>query len=60
MAQTYVVVNDIGLYLIAYNQADPPQSLFGLLKDAIEFNTQEDADSMALAIGGGTVGTTKP
>jgi hypothetical protein len=59
--ETYVVANEIGLYLIYYNQGDPSQSLFGVLcKDTIEYSTLQEADDTAAAIGGGTVGTTKP
>lgn len=48
------------MYLTGYNLADPPASTFGNLQDAIEFETLPAAEEKALAIGGGTVGTTKP
>ncbi len=60
--QTYVVATggDLPLYLTGYNPNDPPNSIFGNLSNAIEYETLEDARTTAQAIGGGTVGTTHP
>lgn len=59
--ETFVVLNPVNdLYLIGYNQFDPPSSIFGNLENAIEFETLGAAEQAAAAIGGGTVGTTKP
>lgn len=59
--ETYVVNNPANdLYLTGYNLVDPPASIFGNLENAVEFNTLEDAETAAAAIGGGTVGLPKP
>lgn len=63
MAQTFVVYNyeDNGLYLTAeitspggvmYQWGDP--------RNALEYETLQEAEAKAVEIGGGTVGTTKP
>lgn len=48
------------MYLTGYNISDPPSSTFGNLEDAIIFEDLHGAEQAAAAIGGGTVGTTKP
>lgn len=59
--ETFVVNNPANdLYLTGYNLVDPPASIFGNIENAVEFETLEDAETAAVAIGGGTVGTTKP
>lgn len=57
--QKFVVKSPNDLYLIAFNEASPSDSLFGNIQSAIEFDTLEEAERMASLIGGGTVGTTK-
>lgn len=61
--QKYVVATTgVGqpMYLTGYNVGDPPNSTFGNLENAIEFDTLQEAEQRAAAIGGGTVGTVKP
>lgn len=61
--ETYVVATtDPGqvYYLTGYNLQDPPNSTFGNLENAIEYEELRDAETAAAAIGGGTVGTVKP
>lgn len=63
--ETFVVSTDPEsleqvMYLTGYNLADPPASTFGNVENAVEFETLEAAQTTALSIGGGTVGTTKP
>lgn len=48
------------LFLIGYNQQDPPSSTFGNLENAIIFDTLAEAESKAEVINAGTVGTIKP
>lgn len=55
-----VVIESTSLYLIGYNQNSPSESTFGNLNNAVEFETLEEAERIALEIGGGTVGTVKP
>ena len=57
-----VATTGLGLvmYLTGYNIENPPESTFGNLGNAIIFETLHDAESAATAIGGGTVGTSKP
>lgn len=56
------VVNMIGtdMYLTAYNYGQPSLSTFGMLSNAIEFNTLEEAENIAASIGPGTGGLPKP
>lgn len=60
--QPVFVVNIQGtdLYLTGYNVGNPPESTFGNLENAIEFETLQAAQQTAALIGGGTVGTTRP
>lgn len=62
MPQQRFVVHDpaSGLYLSQYNIGSPQNSIFDNLNLALEFATLEQAQQTAAAIGGGTVGTTKP
>ena len=48
------------LYLTGYNPNSPTDSMFGNLRDAIIYTTLAAAQTAAVSIGGGTVGTTKP
>ncbi len=48
------------MYLTGYNVGNPPESTFGNLENAVEYETQDQANTVALAIGNGTVGTTRP
>ena len=59
-SNTFVVVNPEGQYLIGYNQGTPPDSLFGNLGDALDYETLEIANEVAGRIGGGTVGVPRP
>lgn len=54
-----VQISGTDMYLTGYNPNDPPNSIFGNQQDAIEYNTQADADEIASNIGAGTVGTPK-
>lgn len=57
----YVVqIEGTDMFLIGYNAQTPPESLFGNLSSAVEYDTLEEAQTVASAVGGGTVGTTKP
>lgn len=64
MSQTFVVYNpDTGLYLTAIitSPGNPDSYQWGTINsEMMEFETQAEADQRAVAIGGGTVGTTKP
>lgn len=61
MRSTFVVViSGTDMYLTGYNVSNPPASLFGNLSNAIEYDTLQEAEETASAIGSGTVGTTKP
>jgi len=60
--QQYVVLNpENNLYFTGYtgfgNQSQP---MFGTLENAVEYDSQGEANAAAASIGGGTVGTTKP
>lgn len=57
---TFVVqIEGTDMFLTGYNPNDPPNSTFGNIDNAIEFDTLERAQEVALEIGGGTVGTPK-
>ncbi len=57
----FVVINPASdLYLTGYNYFHPPSSTFGNLEHAVIYSTLQAAETAATAIGGGTVGTTKP
>ena len=62
MAQHKFVVQIEGadMFLTGYNVGNPPESTFGNLSNAIEYDTLVDAQATASLIGSGTVGTTKP
>jgi len=57
----YVVqIEGTDMFLTGYNAQNPPESIFGNLTNAIEFETLAEAQEKASLIGSGTVGTTKP
>ena len=62
MAQELWVVYcpSTGLYLTNFNLSNPPASLFGNLKGAINFPDQATADGIAAQIGHGTGGVRRP
>lgn len=61
MNRTYVVqIEGTDMFLIGYNVQNPPESIFGNLSNAIEYETLDAAVETAALIGSGTVGTTKP
>lgn len=63
MAQTFVVYNYNGNQLYYTGEITSPGGVmyqWGAPRNAIEFDTQEEADEKAAGIGGGTVGTPKP
>jgi len=63
MANQKFVVKDpaTGLYYTGQiGLGNASQPTFGTLENAVEYDSQEEADTAAASIGGGTVGTTKP
>lgn len=58
---TYVVqIPNTDMFLTGYNVGNPPESTFGNIENAIEYDTLAEAQTAAAAIGHGTVGTTRP
>lgn len=55
-----VVIENTTMYLIGYNFFSPPNSTFGNLENALEYDTIEEAQSIAAKIGPGTIGLPRP
>lgn len=62
LSQKFVVKDPVtGLYYTGQTGlGTASQPTFGIVANAVEFDSQEEADAAAASIGGGTVGTTKP
>lgn len=59
--ETFVVnITGTDMYLTGYNYGNPPASTFGMLENAIEYSTLEEAENIATAIGPGTGGLPRP
>ncbi len=55
MSDTWVIekeVEDSLLYLTGYNAGSPGDSTFGNVENAIEFDSEEEAEPISLSIGG--------
>lgn len=59
--ETFVVnITGTDMYLTGYNYGNPPASTFGMLENAIEYSTLEEAENIAAAIGPGLGGVPRP